>query len=173
MTCGNLVQTSHLIGVPRATLSIWRKQPWWVEQIEDFQADDNMELDARFQKIIRKALDVVSERLDNGNFQMDQKTGRIVRIPVSMGESHRVMSDLVSRQQEIRAKKAVEHQAHETVNEKLVNLAKHFADMALQVSGKKPQVYDMEEEIEVLPASIEAPQASEDLGLIPEVHQTP
>lgn len=151
LTCGNLTQTAALIGVGLPTVKHWRKQPWWTEAVDDFRDDDKTELDARYQKIIRKALDVVDDRLENGNFQMDQKTGKIVRVPVSISDSHRVMTDLVSQQQSLRQDKTVQAVAVETINDKLAKLAVQFAEMALGNNKRKEViVYDMELEQPVL-----------------------
>jgi len=141
MTCGSLTQTAQIIGVGLPTIKHWRKQPWWVEAVEGFHDDDKTELDAKYQKIIRKALSVVEDRLDNGNFQMDQKTGQIVRVPVSMSDTHRVVKDLVDQQQVLRKDKKQEQVAQETVNDKLVKLAQQFAEMAI---GKKTKPEEIE-----------------------------
>lgn len=137
MTTGNLTQTAQLIGVGLPTVKSWRKQPWWIEAVEGFHDDDKTELDAKYQKIIRKALSVVEDRLDNGNFQMDQKTGVIVRVPVSMSDTHRVVKDLVDQQQLLRKDKRQETVAQETVNDKLVKLATQFAEMAIGKNKEK------------------------------------
>ena len=148
LTCGNLTQTAVLIGVGLPTVKAWRKSTWWTEAVNDFRDDDKTELDARYQKIIRKALDVVDDRLENGNFQMDQKTGKIVRVPVSISDSHKVMTDLVAQQQNLRKDKTVEAIAQETINDKLVKLASQFAEMAMgNKNNKETQIYDMVEEI--------------------------
>ena len=146
MTTGNLTQTAAIIGVGLPTVKHWRKQPWWAEIVEGFHDDDKVELDTKYQKIIRKALAVVDDRLENGNFQMDQKTGEIVRVPVSMSDTHRVMKDLVDQQQVLRKDKTVAVEAKETLNDKLAKLALQFAEMAM--SKQKPKdigkTYDME-----------------------------
>ena len=155
LTCGNLTQTAALIGVGLPTVKHWRKQPWWTEAVNDFRDDDKTELDARYQKIIRKALDVVDDRLENGNFQMDQKTGKIVRVPVSISDSHRVMTDLVAQQQNLRDDKKQDVAAVESVNDKLIKLASQFAEMALgNNKPKQTNTYDMIEEVPELEAPL-------------------
>lgn len=146
LATGNLVTTASIIGVPHDTIKHWRKQPWWQEAVDAFYADDKQELDAKYQKIIRKALDVVDDRLTNGNFQLDQKTGKVIRVPVSIGDSHRVMKDLVDQQQVLRQDKPVQQIQAETVNDKLINLAKQFAEMAMK-KEVVPQgtTYEMEQ----------------------------
>ena len=129
MATGNAVTTASITAVPLPTVRNWIKQPWWKEMKDSFYADDKQELDAKYQKIIRKALDVTEDRLDNGNFQLDQKTGKVVRVPVSIGDSHRVMKDLVDQQQALRQDKTAEVVAQEAVADKLAKLAEQFAKM--------------------------------------------
>ena len=129
---GNLTQTANITKVPYETVKKWRASEWWKEALDDFYADDKQELDSKYQKIVRKALEVMDDRITNGNFQLDQKTGRIVRVPVSLADSHRVMKDLVDQQQVLRKEKHAEQIEHkETVNDRLVKLAEQFAQMAL------------------------------------------
>lgn len=135
LATGNLTQTAAITKVPLPTIKHWRKQPWWKEAVDAFYDDDKQELDAKYQKIVRKALAVMDDRLTNGNFQLDQKTGRILRVPVSLSDSHKVMKDLVDQQQVLRKdQKEEQKQVVESVNDKLVKLAQQFADMAM---GKK------------------------------------
>jgi len=139
LACGNLVQTAAITGVPHVTIKNWRMQPWWKDAVDTFHADDKQELDVKYQKIIRKALDVVDDRLDNGNFMLDQKTGKILRVPVNLRDSHVVMKDLVAQQQVLRKDQKVEQITNETVNDKLLKLATQFAEMAM---GKKEKVIE-------------------------------
>lgn len=169
MTTGNVIQTSAIIGVPVETIRTWRKQPWWKEQVSAFHDDDKQELDAKYQKIIRKALEVAGDRLENGNFQMDQKTGRIVRVPVSLLDSHRVARDLVQQQQALRLDKKTEQIAQESVNDKLIKLASQFAEMALGKNVKEVgTVYENELDAMEQESHLEAPQQVLNNEAIPE-----
>lgn len=155
MTTGNLTLTAQLIGVGLPTVKAWRKQPWWKEAVDQFHDDDKTELDARYQKIIRKALAVVEDRIDNGNFQLDQKTGEVVRVPVALSDTHRVMKDLVDQQQVLRKDKTQVAVATETVNDKLVKLAAQFAEMALGKKTEKTVGQTYENELERLNSGLE------------------
>lgn len=166
LATGNLTQTAAITKVPLPTIKHWRKQPWWKEAVEAFYDDDKQELDAKYQKIVRKALAVMDDRLTNGNFQLDQKTGRILRVPVSLSDSHRVMKDLVDQQQVLRKdKKEEQKQVQSTVNETLMKLAKQFSDMAkgkMMKDVTPGNTYEMEQTaLEVSRTELETLQASE------------
>ena len=152
LTTGNMSQTSVMLGVPLQTLNLWKRSTWWKDIVDGIHDDDKVELDAKYQKIIRKALTVVDDRLENGNFMMDQKTGQIVRVPVNMADTHRVMKDLVDQQLTLRIDKKTEEINLETVNDKLKKLAEQFQTMA--GGGKKllkvGQIYEVEGETDAV-----------------------
>lgn len=160
LATGNVTQTAAIIKVPLATVKYWKRQPWWKEAVDAFYEDDKQELDAKYQKIVRKALSVMDDRLTNGNFQLDQKTGRILRVPVSLADSHRVMKDLVDQQQVLRKNQVEEQkQVTESVNDKLIKLAQHFAEMA---AGKVVKDVNPGNTYEMEQAAIETLRETED-----------
>lgn len=153
MSTGSLPIAASIVKVPVDTIRHWKKQPWWKELEQQIHDEDNQELDSKYTRIIRKTLDVVEDRIENGNFQFDPKTGRVIRIPVNLRDTHRVMSDLVNQRRIIR-KEPTTTVAAETVNDKLVKLAETFAQMALgkQTEGNEMKIvgecYEHDSEIE-------------------------
>ena len=134
MGSGSLPIASATIGVPLETIRTWRRMPWWKEIEQQIKDEDNQELDAKFSKIVRKTLDVIEDRIDNGNFQLDPKTGRVLRVPVNLRDTHRVMTDLVDKRKVIRNEPITTNSA-EGVNDRLVKLASQFAEFALGNKG--------------------------------------
>ena len=130
MSTGSIPIAAGMTGVPIETIRTWRKMPWYKEMEQTIKDEDNQELDSKFSKIIKKTLDVVEDRLENGNFQFDQKTGKIIRIPVGLRDTHRVMTDLVDKRKVIR-NEPITTSAGEGVNDRLVKLASQFAEFAL------------------------------------------
>lgn len=128
MSTGNMTLTAAMINVPRDTLNKWRKMPWWKEIEQSIKDEDNQELDAKFSKIIKKTLDTIDDRLENGNFQFNPKTGKTIRIPVNLRDTHRVMSDLVDKRKVIRNEPTTS-ESKEGTNDRLLKLASQFAEM--------------------------------------------
>lgn len=133
MSLGSIPLASATTGVPIETIRTWRRMPWWADMVQNIKDEDNQELDTKFTKIVRKTLDVIEDRIDNGNFQLDPKTGRVVRVPVNLRDTHRVMSDLVDKRRVLR-NEPTQITSVEGVNDKLAKLATQFAEFAL---GKK------------------------------------
>lgn len=126
---GNLTATAAVVGVPHVTLKLWKKQPWWNELVVDIQTESDQELDAKLAKRIAKSLEIVNDRLENGDFQYDPKTGQFVRKPVSVKDGWKVASEMIDKRWILR--KMPQSQVDQAaVGDILKNLAKEFADMA-------------------------------------------
>lgn len=126
---GNLAMTSRILGIPEVTLRVWKASPWWKEKQHELKTQEKMELSSRLKKIVDASLTVVEDRLVNGNFQLDQKTGQVTRIPVALKDAHKVAVDMQERQ-EILEKVDRELVSDESIDEQLNKLASKFADMA-------------------------------------------
>lgn len=124
------------IGVPEGTIRQWRTQPWWDELVQQIQTESDQELDAKLAKRIDKALDLVNDRLENGDFQYDPRTGSFVRRPVGARDGWRIASEMVDKRWIIR-KIPKDRGSQEAIGDILKNLAQEFATMA----KKRMQVY--------------------------------
>ena len=128
---GNLALTSRILGIPEITLKVWKRSEWWAELVRELKSQERMELTSRTKKIVNAALTVVEDRLVNGDFQFDQKTGEVVRKPVNMKDAHKVAVDLQERADKLEAMEDGTYKPEEQKTEdKLLKLAEKFAEMA-------------------------------------------
>ena len=127
---GNIQLVSSLTGVDVSTIQNWKKQPWWTELVATYREEKALVVDSKMASIVDKALEKVDDRLENGDIVLNNKTGELIRKPVSMKDAALVARDLLVRQEAIRKStdEAVEHK--ETVKETLSLLAKEFAKWA-------------------------------------------
>lgn len=137
LATGNIQLVSATTGVSRDVISAWKKTEWWKELIDSFRYDQGLEVDANMTRIVNSALVAVEDRLENGDMVLNNKTGQIVRKPVSMKDASLVARDLLVRQGAIRKDTGEVSQQKETVKETLMLLAKEFAKWA-----KKPGAGD-------------------------------
>jgi hypothetical protein len=142
LALGKIPLVSHTTGVPEGTIRQWRTQPWWREMEVSIQTETDQELDTKLAKRIDKALDVIWDRLNEGDFLYDPKTGEFIRKPVGLKDANKVMVDMLDKRLLIR-KQPKDVQSQEAVAEILKNLAKEFAIMAKikvkeQVDGAEP-----------------------------------
>lgn len=126
---GNLALTGRLLGIPEVTLRVWKAQTWWKDAVAEIKSSEKVQLSARIKKLVDASLTVVEDRLLNGDFQFDQKTGQVVRKPVNMKDAHKVAIDMADKQEQIERSDKPE-QTEEHVEDKLLKLAEKFADMA-------------------------------------------
>jgi len=126
---GNAALTAKTVGVPVQTLRVWKQQPWWKEMEVEVQVETDQQLDGKLAERIEKALEVVNDRLHNGDFQYDPKTGQFVRRPVNIRDGWKVASEMIDKRWIIR-KQPKDATSQEAIGDILKNLAKEFADMA-------------------------------------------
>ena len=129
LVLGKIPLVSATTGVPEGTIRQWRTQPWWKEIEISVQTESDQELDTKLAKRIDKALDLVMDRLENGDYLYDPKTGEFIRKPVSMKDTWKVSTEMIDKRLLIR-KQPKEQANQEAVGDILKNLAKEFADMA-------------------------------------------
>ena len=131
-------QVSVETGVPYETIKQWRASTWWADIHKELQSEDKQQLDARLTKILDKTLDSILDRLENGEFVYDQKTGSLKRSPVKLRDATVAMNTVMDKRQIIRREptKIVES---ESTNQQLANLAKQFQEF---VTGKKQEEKD-------------------------------
>ena len=126
---GNLALTARLLNIPEITLRVWKASTWWKDLVAEAKLQEKMELSARVKKLVDASMSVVEDRLANGDFQFDQKTGQIIRKPVNMKDAHKVAVDMQNQRDLLEKSEKVE-QTEEHVEDKLLKLAEKFADMA-------------------------------------------
>lgn len=79
---GDDYEASKLSGIPRETIRDWRNQVFWEDLMYQARKIRQGELEAKFTKIIHKAVDEVADRLENGDVVIS-KTGEPVQKKVS------------------------------------------------------------------------------------------
>ena len=122
---GSLRQVAMATGISLSQLKVWKTADWWKDLILQIRDEDVAQLDANIQKVVCKALKVVEDRLDGGDYQYDPKTGKPVRIPVKAQIALRVTTDLLARQEKIRSA-PVRMEVEKTIDARLAKLADEF-----------------------------------------------
>ena len=97
LALGKLPLVSALTKIPLTTLKAWKMQPWWIDLVSELQQEDHQELDGKLRRIVDKTLDLLNDRLDNGDLILNNKTGSVVRIPVKMRDIHQVSRGLMEQ----------------------------------------------------------------------------
>ena len=119
---------AEITEVPLETIRDWKKQEWWPSIVEEVQKIRRAELNSRLSKIVDSALSKIEDRLEHGDYVLNNKTGEIMRKPVSLKDANAVAKDILGQQismNRVEAEVKVETDAKEL----LKNLANEFAKL--------------------------------------------
>lgn len=128
-------ETSNISGVPLQTINSWMKSKWWDSACSKVRTLDKSKKLAKISRIVNQALDMVADRIENGDYIYDQKTGEVRRMPMSAKNAISASSVMIDRF--LLLNKSFEDiQDKKDTNEKLSQLADAFTQFA---QGKKPE----------------------------------
>ena len=126
---GNLKETALVTSIPYETLKTWRYSDWFKELMLQVRDEDVAQLDSNLKRVIDKALKATEDRLDHGDHQYDQKTGKLVRVPVKAHVALKVTSELLTKQDKLREKPDREV-VEKTIDARLSKLSEEFMRFA-------------------------------------------
>lgn len=129
LALGKAPMVSAVTGVPSQTIRQWKCETWWKELEDEIRREETAELDSKLSRIVNRSLDVVVDRIENGDFILDSRSGTIKRVPVKMRDVHKVSIDLIDKRQLIMRKKATEIDKS-TIEDVLLKLAGQFAEFS-------------------------------------------
>lgn len=144
LVVGNMKQVAGITGVPYDLIRKWKAQPWWQEIEAEIRLSQNIELDNKLTRIVNESLGQVEDRLANGDFIYDQKSGEMKRKPVALRDIHRVAVDMMTKRQMVRKEESIDTTSKLTVEEQLKQLAMEMAKWN-KAHDSKPEVIDLVE----------------------------
>jgi hypothetical protein len=126
MLLGNMRVVSEQTGVAYATLVDWKKSDWWPELVDQLRRQKKGKTNESITKLIEQSMEVMQDRLENGDFILNNKTGQIVRKPVGVKEATTIATQLLQRQAVIEQMEQKLTADKDTVADTLTLLAKEF-----------------------------------------------
>ena len=147
---GSVHKVFDLVGIPISTLRKWKQQDWWPELIGHIRTEKDEELDTKLNKIIDKSLDLVADRLADGEYIYDIKRGEIKRLPVKAKDAAIITAISVDKRQLLRGQPTSRTERIGT-NERLLKLAEEFTkfskarDITPVVERSTKQIEEVEE----------------------------
>lgn len=153
LALGNMKLVAAATGVDYGVLRQWKIQPWWKEYEREIRATENIGMDSDLTKIVKRSLEAVADRLENGEVFYDQKTGQLQRKPVLMKDANKVAVDLLTKRELLRGNATARtEQSAIPMADQLKQLADAFARMS---TGLPPaEIIDVEA-IEITDEDIE------------------
>jgi len=140
LTCDSPVKTSELTGVDVNTIKYWRKQSWWDELVAEIYSRDAQKKSSKISRIVDKALDLVQDRLDHGDYMYDPKSGKVIRTPVKLRDLNNATNTLIEKQ-ELLKKRTLDKVDRVDQKTHLEQLAQKFVEFA-KASNKKTNTID-------------------------------
>ena len=145
LVLGNMALVSGITGIPHQLLRAWKRQPWWNEITEQVRATENLQMDNKLSKIVDRSLDAVLDRLENGEFVYNQKTGQVIRRQVNMKDAAKVSVDLITKRELLRGNATERKETSQiSVADQLKELALEFAKWSSPTLQQTKPVIELE-----------------------------
>lgn len=126
---GTIKPVAELACVSENTVRTWRKEEWFIQLLEDIRNENNDKIDVKFTETIHKSLDLIGERLENGDSYLT-KAGELVKVPVKIRDLALVAAINIDKRQILRNKPTKIVQEATPVLDKLDKLAEAFTALA-------------------------------------------
>ena len=130
LATGNMALTAATLQIPEPTARRWKAAPWFKQMVEDIRNEENIELDTKLKKVVDKSVEALLDRVENGDFQYDQREGRMIRKPISARDASTVTRDMIDRRELLQGKKIEEKNTERKIEDKLLKLAEEFTRFA-------------------------------------------
>ncbi len=137
---GSMPATAAALNINVSTIEKWRYTDWWKELSDQIKAEGRVKLSGRLQKIVGRTLDQLEDRIENGDFILDSKTGQIVRKPLMARDLTRITTDFMASSQKLESV-TKEEATVQAIEDRLKLIAENFASFAKKV--RKVEVEDL------------------------------
>ena len=142
LATGSIAETSRICNIPYRTVQSWKlDSDWWQQTIDEIQSGENQKTDVKMSKVIDKTLEMLMSRIEEGDYQYDQKTGRLVKVPLKARDLERISSGLFDKRQLIRKQPTNIKQSDLNQADRLLKLAEQFAKFTTG-KEKAPELID-------------------------------
>lgn len=138
---GTAPLTSGITGVPVNTIRQWRLQPWWQELEDQIKQEDDSATDVKLKKIVDKSLEIVQDRLENGDLRYNPKTAEFSRSPVGIGVAHRVASEMLSKRDLLR-NRTIKQVDQQSIQDHLANIAQELIKAMQNAKPSEPKLVE-------------------------------
>lgn len=137
---GNTTLTAHACGITVRTLFLWKNTEWWKQIYNDLRKQEKLELSAKAKNIVEKSLEVLADRVANGDFIYDSKTGQLIRKGIPAKDALQIADKLLERKQILDDATAEDVPKEVQGTGMLEQLAERFATLATKALDKKQTV---------------------------------
>ena len=147
---GSLKETAAILGIPVNTIYQWKERAgWWDDVTNELNEADNIKTSNKIKSVVDQALNVLEDRMKNGDLVLDSKTGKVQRVPIKARDLSAISNTMIDRREILRRNtvKATKEQDKASLEGKLDKLAEAFVKFAVgkaQNQLAQAQVIDVE-----------------------------
>jgi hypothetical protein len=129
---GSLRAIADSMGIPYDTMRRWHISDWWKEVEDDLKSQKKTKLSGQMVKLKDKAIEIVEDRLTNGDFFYDQKLGELVRRPVGADTAVNIMRTALDKHLQMEEMALLEKKVatEEKITDRLKKLGEDFQRFA-------------------------------------------
>jgi len=98
----DITQVSNLTGITPHTIRKWQKEPWFQNIVQRVIEEKNDLLDKELSNIIHKAVDLLRDRLENGDVRVNYNTQKSFRVEVDARTISLLLSNVFEKRQLLR-----------------------------------------------------------------------
>lgn len=123
---GNVAEVARIMNLNAATIRSWKTMEWWELMMRRVHNEADEKLDAKFTKIVDKAIDEINDRLENGEYIYNHKTKETVRVKPKMRDVAMVAVTNLEKRQLLRGQPTSRSEKVD-IGDSLLRLANEFA----------------------------------------------
>ncbi len=97
LACGSPTAVGAALGINRRTIHVWMNSDWWKRIVEEIRTEGRFTLSKKLRTIVDKTLDVIQDRIENGDFAFNRDTGEVIRKPIAAKDAHKIASDFIDK----------------------------------------------------------------------------
>lgn len=142
LALGNMRLVSELENIPYITLQSWKNEDWWPQILDEIRKAKAAQTNTKMSKIVDKSLDLIADRLENGDWVFDQKNSQMIRKEVSLKDATQAANALLNQQIKMEEMTQRVEIQKESVQDTLKMLAGEFAKWAKK--DAKQEVIDVD-----------------------------
>ena len=126
---GNCAEVSRMLQVKPTTIRQWKTTEWWEQMMRRVHMEQDEALDSKFTKIVDTCMDEINDRLKDGEYVYNTKTGATVRVKPKMRDVAMVAVSNLEKRQLLRGQPTSRSEKVD-VNDSLQRLANEFSRFA-------------------------------------------
>jgi hypothetical protein len=126
----NLRQAAALNGVPEITAKKWKLTQWWKETEDELRRSSKLQLSNKLTELVNKSLGIIADRLENGDFVFNPRTGQFIRKGVSAEHANKIATQLIDRTLAVEKSATTERVSDEGLDARLMKLREEMLRFA-------------------------------------------